>query len=948
MNNAQKLEHIFGSVREQVAPLDNFSNPQAEIDFLRSELARREALLAEHNKNQAEQSLPSVEIKQAEIATDLINQYHETPKTEIIDPKQHTSNEQTEAIALKLKPEEHDTQMESLMNNLLTKGVRNTLDIVRAMKNPHIDDDFYRFLVQYLAEFREIPGLKNTAELFKELDICLFEITLPHPEENTNKTFKEMIGIMEQFYAGMQGIGAGDNKDKNWYTLEIANREGSDEVVFYTCVPRIRADLFEQTITGVYPSAKTTLLTDDYNIFTNTGYSAGSTIHSSVSDLMTIKTYEKSEQDLDPFNSDPLEVLLSAFSKLKKTGEGASIQIAIRPAGTTLIQKYGKYLDRLRKGEKLKDLDPTWGAVLGKEAKDFGKALWSMVVGESEKKDDKEKDPNYNESTIIESVTKKLTSTIIESNIRLVVSAETQVRADALIHELETTFSQFTNAKGNGLKPVRIKQSGILEFLHQFSYREFSDSSILPLNFHELATVFHFPVMSKYTAGLKQSGASEQPVPLSMGTTGIFLGENNYRGKKTPIYFTPADRLRHFYSIGQTGVGKTQIFLKMILQDIANGDGCCFIDPHGSDVQTILAHIPPERIDDVVYFDPSYIDRPMGLNMMEFDERFPQQKSLVISELMALFDKLFDMKSQGGAMFGQYFRNSALLNMEDPASGNTVLEITRVLANKEFRDRKLSKNKNPIIAEFWKSAEATSGDQGLENFVPYISSKFDDFISNEFLRPVILQEKSAFNFREIMDSKKILLVNLSKGLLGEKNASLIGLIMIMKLQMAAMSRADSHDPAGFPPFYVYLDEFQNVVTESISAILSEARKYKLVMNMTHQFMDQLPDYIKSAVFGNVGNMAFFRIASDDAEKVEPRVKPRFSKDDIVKQENGNCIMSILVDGKPEPAFNVDTFCGKFVDKGDREQIEKIKQLSYLKYGRPRAEIEAEIVAKYRL
>jgi hypothetical protein len=435
---------------------------------------------------------------------------------------------------------------------------------------------------------------------------------------------------------------------------------------------------------------------------------------------------------------------------------------------------------------------------------------------------------------------------------------------------------------------------------------------------------------------------------MEMGNQGILLGYNEYRGKLTPIHFAPADRLRHFYTIGQTGVGKTQMFLKMIIQDIKNGDGCCFIDPHGTDVQTILANIPPERIDDVIYFDPSYTDRPMGLNMMEYDYDRPQQKSLVISELMGIFEKLFDMKAQGGAMFGQYFRNSALLVMEDPDSGNTLLEITRVLSDKAFRDMKLSKCKNPIITEFWKGAEKTTGDQGLENFVPYISGKFDDFISNEFLRPIVLQEKSAFNFRKCMDEKKILLVNLSKGLLGEKNANLIGLIMIGKLQMAAMSRAESSDLSQFPPFYVYLDEFQNVVTDSISAILSEARKYKLSLNMTHQYLGQLDDGIRGAVFGNVGSMAFFRINDEDAKTVEPRIAPQFTKDDIIKLDNFNNIASMLVNGRPAQAFNMNTIYDGYAPKGKPEQMDAVKQLSYMKFGRPRAEVEEEILNKFRM
>ncbi len=289
------------------------------------------------------------------------------------------------------------------------------------------------------------------------------------------------------------------------------------------------------------------------------------------------------------------------------------------------------------------------------------------------------------------------------------------------------------------------------------------------------------------------------------------------------------------------------------------------------------------------------------------------------------------MKAQGGAMFGQYFRNSALLVMDDPSTGNTLMEITRVLADKSFRDLKLSKCKNPLIVEFWKAAEKTTGDQGLENFVPYISSKFDDFISNEIMRPVVLQEKSAFNFRKVMDEKKILLINLSKGLLGERNANLLGLVLVGKLQMAAMSRAESADLSQFPPFYVYIDEFQNVVTDSIAAILSEARKYKLSLNMTHQYLGQLPDTIKSAVFGNVGSMGIFRINDEDAKFIEPRIAPQFTKDDILKQDNFNCIATMLINGRPAAAFNMMTTHDGFAPKGNPDQIEKVKQLSYLKY-----------------
>lgn len=919
------------------AKATQFESAEQEVAFLREQLRQREQVLAGQNQ----------EVVKEDLAKNLLETYKQVPAHEVLHPKQILPQDHVEGIVLKLRPEDHDQTTTELMSLMMEKGIRNAIEVVRRMNNPHIDDDFYRFLVQYLATFHEIPGLKNDTELFKEINVRLYEVTLPRPEDNKGKSFRELTNLMEQFYAGMQAIAPLGNTGNNWYTLEIALSNNNDHVIFYVCVPRDRGDLFEKITLGLYPHAKIEEVTNDYNVFNPTGGSAASFAKASHSDMMTIKTY-------DQFETDPIDLVLNTFSKLQTVGEGASIQFTVRPTGDRYVQQYGKVLDRLRKGEKLKDIDTAFIDDALKEAKAWGKAAWNVITGsnlnensDSKKDDDDKKENKYVDDIAIQSITEKLKSTILETNIRIIASAGTQQRAESIVREIESAFYQFSHTAGNGVSFHPVKGVDLMNFFHNYSYRAMDPSHLFHLNIKELASLFHFPAATTDAAQLKQAKSGSAPAPMEMGNQGILLGYNEYRGKITPIHFAPADRLRHFYTIGQTGVGKTQMFLKMIIQDIKNGDGCCFIDPHGSDVQTVLANIPPERMDDVIYFDPSYIDRPMGLNMMEFDIERPQQKSLVISELMGIFDKLFDMKAQGGAMFGQYFRNSALLVMEDPDSGNTLLEITRVLSDKAFRDMKLSKCKNPIITEFWKGAEKTTGDQGLENFVPYISSKFDDFISNEFLRPVILQERSAFNFRKCMDEKKILLVNLSKGLLGEKNANLIGLIMIGKLQMAAMSRAESPDLSQFPPFYVYLDEFQNVVTDSISAILSEARKYKLSLNMTHQYLGQLDQGIRGAVFGNVGSMSFFRINDEDAKTVEPRIAPQFTKDDIIKLDNANAITSMLVNGRPVQAFNMNTIYDGYAPKGNPEQMDMVKQLSYLKYGRPRAEVEEEIINKFR-
>jgi len=329
--------------------------------------------------------------------------------------------------------------------------------------------------------------------------------------------------------------------------------------------------------------------------------------------------------------------------------------------------------------------------------------------------------------------------------------------------------------------------------------------------------------------------------------------------------------------------------------------------------------------------------------MLEYDIRYPEQKTFVVNEMLSIFNKLFDMKTAGGPMFEQYFRNSVMLVLEDPTSGNTLLDVSRVLSNKQFRDLKISKCKNPLVIQFWKEiAEKAGGEASLANIVPYIVSKFDVFLQNDIMRPIIAQEKSSFNFREIMDNKKILLVNLSKGRLGDINANLLGLIIVGKILMAALSRVDSLGK-DLAPFYLYIDEFQNITTDSISAIFSEARKYKLSLTVAHQFIAQLEEGIRDSVFGNVGSIASFRVSSEDAEYLEKQFAPVFSAKDLMNVDNLNCYLKMLSSGRPVKPFSLFV---PFPPRGESSLIDKIKELSYLKYGRERELVETEIMKKY--
>lgn len=897
-----------------------FKTPQEELEFLRAHIAEREKALSEQGK----------ESNKEQLAHNVISEYKKYEPEDVMHKNAVLKDRETDHLVLKLRPETHDRKMEELLGILLDKGIANVLSVIDKMNNPHLDDDFHRFLVQYLASTHKVPGLKESTPLFKSLDMKLFEVTLPDVNDNEGqkKSLKELLGAMEQFYAGMHSVGEGrENINRNHFTLEIALAEGSDNFVIYAAVPGSKADLFEKQLFGVHPNAKIIEVNDDYNIFSENASLAASYATLSHHEVYPIKLY-------DSLDHDPLNIILNIFSKLKKEGEGASIQFSICPEDDDIMRRYHILLADVKNGMSVR----TASSMTRQITKEFTSLAKEMLFGSKKKEEKKVNDK------AVEYITEKMKSTIMATNIRLVVSAESKSRADQILSEMESSFNQFKEADRNGFDFSRVEGKSLTRLVHDFSYRMFSNDYAMPLNLKELATIFHFPY-GVVSSQLKQAKSGIAPAPIEMGNEGILLGINSYRGKDTPIYMAREDRLRHMYIIGQTGTGKTTILKNMIAQDIRNGEGVCYIDPHGTDIQDILSYVPRERIDDVIYFDPAYTERPMGLNMLEFDPKYPEQKTFVVNELMGIFNKLFDMKTSGGPMFEQYFKNSAFLVMEHPESGCTLLEISRVLSDKAFRDMKLSHCKNPIIKQFWASAEQTTGDQGLANFIPYITSKFDNFISNDIMRPVVLQEKSIFNFREIMDNKKILLVNLSKGRLGEINANLIGLLLVGKIQMAAMSRVDMYGQK-MNDFYLYIDEFQNVTTDSIASILSEARKYRLSLTVAHQYISQLEEGIKNAVFGNVGSMAVYRISTEDANFVEQKFKPTFTASDIMKLDNFNSYVSMLLNGQPTKPFNMISHWSLTKD-GNKEVVEKIKELSYLKYGRRREEVEEEIMSKYR-
>ncbi|MEK7566981.1 MAG: type IV secretion system DNA-binding domain-containing protein [Patescibacteria group bacterium] len=772
-----------------------------------------------------------------------------------------------------------------------------------------------------------IRRFKKRRELLSSLEFALYEITLPRETDSKKEqaSFKDLVSRMEQFYVGMSAV-----IEKRWFApssfaLELALPTVGEEAIFYVAVPRNRSRLFEKNLQSLYPSAKAEEKKEDYNIFNPLGASAAAFLTLAENPVLPIRTYQR-------LDADPLEVIANAFSKLKKEGEGVAVQIILSHGPKNFKSLLKNSVKAVREGKKIKS-----------SKSGFGESLMFLITGGSGEKSKKES-ITVDEETL-KLLEEKTSFPALNANIRIVASATTSEEAESIVHELGSAFRQFEEPGGNSFELKPVSRRNLDDFIYRFSFRIFDKKRAVTLNTRELTSIYHFPTGTAIAPSLKFLRAKDAPAPAGLPADGIILGENIYRGQSLTIKLSRDDRRRHLYIIGQTGTGKTTLLQNMIKQDIESGEGLCVIDPHGDMIETVLGYIPKNRADDVVYFDPAETSRPMGFNFLEYDPAYPEQKTFIVNELLEIFRKLYaDVPEALGPIFETYFRNSTLLVMEDPLSGNTLLEISRVMSDAEFRKLKLSRSKNPVINSFWKDvAEKAGGEAALANMVPYITSKFDTFLTNEFMRPILLQEQSSLKFREIIDGGKILLVNLSKGRVGETNASLLGLIIVGKLMMAAFSRINILEEKR-RDFYLYLDEFQNVTTPSIATILSEARKYRLDLIIAHQFIGQLSDPIRLAVFGNVGSIASFRIGADDAEFVQKQFEPVFGTQDLMNIENFNAYLKLLVRGQTTKPFNIRVLAPQ---KSDTESAALIKNLSLQKYGRPRNEVEEEINRRYQ-
>lgn len=707
-------------------------------------------------------------------------------------------------------------------------------------------------------------------------------------------------------------------------SFEIVSHEGL--IHYYAVVPVVLTETIKQAIAAAYPSARLEEV-DERNIFSQTGKISGTiggefTLKKSY--VYPISTYQESKQDA-------ARALLNALSAVSRD-DGAVIQFLIRPANNIWVKNSIFAANKIRKDKGVKST----GFSGTFKPKNLMEVLWKPPeVGEVKAED---KQLSSLEQNLVDSIEEKTRHPGYEVLIRVVVSSNTSAKSQALLKNIIAAFSLFDSSVNNGFKFSYARD--IEELVTAYIFRFFPQHVMQNvLNSVELATLFHLPDQASIpTSQVQRQMAKQVDGPTQIMDEGFLLGYNEFRGIRKQIRLSTNDRRRHTYMIGQTGTGKSGLLENLAYQDMMDGRGFAFIDPHGDSAEKLLGMVPRERIEDVIYFSPGDMENPIGLNLFEFETQ--DQRDFLIQESIAMLYRLYDPTHSGiiGPRYEHWFRNAALTIMSDP-NGSTFIDVPQVFNDQGFTDEKLKYVTDRTVLDFWYKEMAQTSEANKSEVLGWFVSKFGAFLSNEMMRNIIGQTKSGFNMREIMDNKKILLVNLSKGKTGELNSNLLGMIFVMKFQAAAMGRADMPEDMR-EDFALYVDEFQNFATDSFATIMSEARKYRLNLVLANQFMTQLTDNIREAILGNIGTVISGRIGITDAEMLQKKFAPTFDAEDLTKLPNYQTITSVMINGVPSAAFSMSLIPP--MGESNPQLCDSLKKLSATKYGRPRAQVEREI------
>ncbi|MBU0981769.1 type IV secretory system conjugative DNA transfer family protein [Patescibacteria group bacterium] len=777
-------------------------------------------------------------------------------------------------------------------------------------------------------------------------------------EQATEKDFREKIATMDQLIRGLHEIRELNfmNKLKVWLfqfdTVSFEIHAKYKEVTFFASIDPYYSEILEKSITSTYPNASIeyvkppSLQPEDKE---KPNFIKAYYLYLKRTNWYPLRTYKEIE-------SDPLNDLTNVLSKLEGD-ERALIQFMIRPRNPKWQKEARDFATALFKGQKPKSgfripilswIGWVFIALFqGVEAADKNAPPPGASSGDSYVR------MLQTEEELAKRIGEKADSVGFDTVIRVFASTDKgEAHADTILNGLFVAFNVTKDAASNWFQSRRILgidwwNSKRMYNNYKQAYFQWGEKSSL-LTPQEIASIYHFPTTRyNFTPVIKWLSYKVLPAPNDMDPAGILLGYNVFRGEKKEVRFGKRDRSRHHYIIGQTGTGKSAYISYLARQDIQNGDGVCVVDPHGDLIEDILQYIPKERAKDVIVFSPADMERPMGLNMLE--AATTEQQDMASSQATEIFIKIF-----GDEIFGpriqHYFRNACLTLMEDPDEGATLIDVPRIFVDEEFMRYKVAKVKNPVVRSFWEHEYANTGDRERQEMIPYFSSKFGPFITNAIMRNTIGQPKSAFDFRQVMDSQKILLINLSKGKLGTLNTQLLGLVVVAKIQMAAMSRVDTPEDER-KDFFLYVDEFQNFATDTFCSILSEARKYRLNLIMAHQYINQLvvskfgssSTQIRDAVFGNVGTLQSFKIGADDAEMLAKEYAPVLTEQDVIGIDNYKAYMKLYVKGKTSRPFSLETIWDTTGASAEVRDI--VKQYSRMKYGRKRIFVDQEIAAR---
>ena len=749
------------------------------------------------------------------------------------------------------------------------------------------------------------------------LDDDMVVLLLQVPRTNDKKEL-----AAEQMFASLHGLLLSPSQKmfradhRVRISFEIAVQE--KRIGFYVCVPEYLKNFVEEQIYAQYPNVQISEVTDFSQAATASTSMLGAELRLINNQALPIKTFQN-------FEVDPLAAITATLAKFEE-GEEAWIQLVMRPAANNWHKKSERYVSNLRGGGS----GSAPGAIL--------KAMWAPPeAGKSQQAKLTEYD-----SARASGAEEKSHKLAFETSLRIIYRGNGSAHQASLrIQSIIAGYKQFNTTYLNGFEQAKVTSD--ISLLTMYRNRQMGSRTAL-LNIEEVATLCHLPHTNVETPFILWARAqtAEPPANLPIITEANRqeispIAATNFRGQNMPFGLPRSDRGRHLYILGQTGVGKSGLLELLTISDIHSPYGFAVIDPHGDYALSTLRRIPAERAHDVVYFNPADTDFPIAFNPMEVTD--PKLRTHTASELIGVLKRMFE---SWGPRLEYILRYSLLALLEYPDA--TMLDITRLLTDKPFRKDVMGYVTDPVVRQFWEVEFATWNDKFAAEAVAPVLNKVGAFTANPLVRNIIGQPKSSFNIRQIMDERKILIVNLSRGLVGEDNAALLGALLVTKVQLAAMSRADIVTEERIP-FYLYVDEFQNFATDSFATILSEARKYALNLTVANQYIAQMSQDVRDAVFGNVGSMVAFRMGADDAGSMKKYFEPKFEEYDLVHMDNRNFVINMTIGGEKTPAFSATTLD---LPQQNYDQTPAIVEHSRQQYAVTRAAAESYIHQRYDL